>query len=90
MDPTFSKDNKPAVPCKKRIITYGDDSCSGFTKKKNLPLIDGLLMLLRRYQRIHKGKLNLSMSLRLLLVKYVTNGKPNSNVTLVVLHGIMM
>jgi hypothetical protein len=43
-----------------------------------LLLSDGLPLLLRRCQRIHEGKLDLFMLLRLLLVKYVINIKPKT------------
>lgn len=55
--------------CKKRRIIYGDGSFLALWKEIFLALSDGLPMLLRRCQKIHKGKLNLKITERLKKVK---------------------
>jgi hypothetical protein len=60
---------------KKTIVAYGNGSFSKSIKKKHLLLSDRSLMLLRRCQTIYKETQNLSMFLRLLLVKCVINVK---------------
>ena len=77
-NPLPPKENNPTIPYKKRIIADGNGSFLDLLNENFLLLSDGLPLLLRRCQRIHEGKLDLFMLLRLLLVKYAINIKPKT------------